>query len=110
MRDANYKLVREEYEGDAWKIIMCGILLNRTRCEQVKGIIRAFFRRWPVGEILPEDAIAPFMPNKKGSVKQDLEDQVKVKMFQVSSIREMRVGTKVKYVAPPPNVGVGVTM
>ena len=319
MRDANYKLVQEEYEGDAWKIIVCSILLNRTRGEQVKGVVRAFFRRWPDarslvrasvetiseeirplglyntrakyllelsrrwvsiyppsihqivhlpgvgeyalasyaifvlgltgtetndgvlrhflsrkptmitlnthdqliefigkltgptravlksktsvklnkkdvetksipnphgdvfkiqeievelnakyedavnnarlmegkeqdfaagsarwgeflnnsvlrkddglyvkvieigkvgsptyitadGEILPEDAIAPFMPNKKGSVKQDLEDQVKVKMFKVSSIREMRVGTKVKYVAPPPNVGAGVTM
>lgn len=51
------------------------------------------------GEILSEDAIAPFMPVKKGSVKQDVEDQVKVKMFKVSSIRELRIGTKVKYVA-----------
>ena len=45
MRDASYKLVREEYEGDAWKIIVCSILLNRTRGEQVKGVVRAFFRR-----------------------------------------------------------------
>ena len=50
------------------------------------------------------------MPKKKNSVKQDLEDQVKVKIFKVSSIREMRVGTKAKYVAPPPNVGAGVSM
>lgn len=49
-RDLEYKLVQEEYEGNGWKVVVSSILLNRTRGEQVKGVIEEFFARWPTPE------------------------------------------------------------
>ena len=51
------------------------------------------------GEIVSEDKIKPFMPVRKGATGQDLEDQVKVKAFKLENIREMTIGSKVKYTA-----------
>lgn len=42
-----FLLLQELYRDDPWKIMVCCILLNKTRGKQVHGVREQLFRRWP---------------------------------------------------------------
>ncbi len=54
-RNTEYKLVQESYHGDAWRVVISSILLNRTTGEQVKSVVDEFFRHWPTPKCVKEE-------------------------------------------------------
>ena len=54
----DYKLVQESYLGNAWRVVVSSILLNRTTGEQVKNVIDLFFRQWPTPESVKEEDLS----------------------------------------------------
>ena len=41
----SYRLVQEDYQGDPWRIVVCCLMLNRTRGEIVKPVAKTFFEK-----------------------------------------------------------------
>lgn len=39
-------LIQEQYGPDLWKILVCCVMLNRSKGEQVRPVAEKFFARW----------------------------------------------------------------
>ncbi|PUZ45989.1 hypothetical protein GQ55_7G009000 [Panicum hallii var. hallii] len=44
---SQYNLLQEKYASDPWKVIVICMLLNLTKGDQVKKILKGFFKRYP---------------------------------------------------------------
>ena len=45
-----YVILEEKYMPDKWKVLVCCILLNRTKKDQAESVIEELFEKYPTAE------------------------------------------------------------
>jgi hypothetical protein len=51
-------LIQEDYYPDEFKVLVCCLLLNRTRGKQVRAVLDRVFSKWPTAESLKDANVA----------------------------------------------------
>jgi adenine-specific DNA glycosylase len=47
VKTSPFCLIQEEFRHEPWKLLVCCICLNQTSIKQVRGVISAFFEKYP---------------------------------------------------------------